>query len=137
MRSSLLENFWKYLLLGESVDLQQLELFQRILFAETRFVNWKPKNRVYQLRHRLEGVVSEVHEHEQAAVSPSFILDSTETTQVGSSRSSWFSLCLLCLCFLVPVCCVWSEKRKSDVCTWELWETFLYLDTGLVLYRCT
>ena len=26
-----------------------------------RFVNWKTWNRVYQLRHRLEGLVSEVH----------------------------------------------------------------------------
>ena len=24
------------------------------------------------------------------------------------------------VCFPVPVCCVWSEKKESDDCTWEL-----------------
>jgi len=26
---------------------------------------------------------------------------------------------LLCLCFPVTVCCVWSEKKESDVSMWE------------------
>ena len=57
-------------------------------------------------------------EVEQAAVSPSFILDLTETTQeLGTSLlASCFPLFVVFV-FLVPV---WSEKRESDVCTWEL-----------------
>ena len=58
--------------------------------------------------------MSEVHKHEQAAVSPSFILNLTEIKQErGTSlSSSWvFFVCLLC--FLVPVCVASGEKRRS------------------------
>ena len=55
--------------------------------------------------------MSEVHKHEQAAVSPSFILNLTEATlELGtSSVFFWF----LCLCFLVPVCVASGVKRGS------------------------
>ena len=74
--------------------------------------------------------MSEVHKHEQGAVSPSFIPDLTETTQeLGTSLSSSLVFLLLVV-FVFPrscVCCVWREKKESGVCTWELWKTFLYL----------
>ena len=66
--------------------------------------------------------MSEVHLMNRAAVSPSFNIRQAETTQelgalLGTLVPSPFG-CVLC--FPVPVCCVWSEKKESDVCTWEL-----------------
>ena len=71
--------------------------------------------------------MSEVHKHEQAAVSPSFILNLTETTQeLGTSCLVFvlvsFSLFACCVSLFLCVCCVWREKEESDVCTWELWK---------------
>ena len=64
--------------------------------------------------------MSEVHKHEQAAVSPSFILNLTETAQeLGTSFLAVLVVFVFpCSC----VCCVWREKEESDVCTWELWK---------------
>ena len=56
--------------------------------------------------------MSEVHKHEQAAVSPSLIINLTETSQeLGSSCV--FRLCVLVclLCFLVPECVLRLERK--------------------------
>ena len=54
--------------------------------------------------------MSEVHKHEQAAVSPSFILNLTETTQeLGSSCPSSLFVVFPCSC----VCVASGEKRRS------------------------
>ena len=84
------------------------------------------------MRHRLEGVVSEVHKHEQAAVSPSFILNLTETTQEPGPFCLFRFLCLFVVCSLFL--CVLRLERKGGVRRLHLGavETFL-LDLQLSL----
>ena len=84
--------------------------------------------------------MSEVHKHEQAAVSPSFILDLTETTQELGTSCSFLLCCLLCLCLLVPVCVASGVKRGSPTFAPGSCEKHSFIWTcvrGLVLYRCT
>ena len=53
--------------------------------------------------------MSEVHKHEQAAVSPSFILNLTKTTQeLGTSFPSSFVCCVSLF-----LCVASGEKRRS------------------------
>ena len=69
--------------------------------------------------------MSEVHKHEQAAVSPSFILNLTETTQeLGTSCFALVLLFACCVSLFLCVCCVW---RKGGVRRLHLGavETFL------------
>ena len=56
--------------------------------------------------------MSEVRKHEQAAVSPSFILNLTETTQeLGTSFPSCLFAC--CVSLFLCVCVASGEKRRS------------------------
>ena len=91
------------------------------------------------MRHWLEGVVSEVHEHEQAAVSPSFILDLTETTQELGTLC--FFLLLVSVVFVFLRSCVLHLERKEGVRRLHLGavRNILYLDLYLRfnLLRCT
>ena len=58
--------------------------------------------------------MSEVHKHEQAAVSPSFILSLTETTQeLGTSFCFVVFFCLLVVFPCSCVCVASGEKRRS------------------------
>ena len=60
--------------------------------------------------------MSEVHKHEQAAVSPSFILNLTKTTQ--ELGTAWlvllaFGSCLFACCVSLFLCVASGEKRRS------------------------
>ena len=58
--------------------------------------------------------MSEVHKHEQAAVSPSFILNLTETTQELGSFCLFRFLCLFVV-FPCSCVCVLRLERKGGV----------------------
>jgi hypothetical protein len=62
----------KRVLAGKREISSLLEVFRRFCYYEELEVcQLETWNRVYQLRHRLKGVVSEVHLMNRAAVSPS------------------------------------------------------------------
>ena len=90
-----------------------------------RFVNWKPEIEFtsWDIGSRELCVRSSFNERKLLC---HLTWHETDQQREHMFRVLWFCFlcflfCLLCLCFPDWSCCVWSEKKESDVSMWESW----------------